>query len=246
METELWPNLVAACTAARVPLFLVNARLSERSFAGYRRFAALTQPMFASLAGVAAQTADDAARIAAAGATNVVVTGNLKFDVEIADRMRQLGRELRERFGAARPVFLAASTRDGEEALILDALARGALPDRTLTVIVPRHPQRFDEVAALLAARGIAFARRSANAAGRGRRRRRARRFAGRAAGLLRGRRRRVRRREPAAVRRPEPHRGDRGRHADARGSAHVQLRRSRRQRDRGGRRRCASRTRTR
>ncbi len=165
METELWPNLAAACAAARVPLFLVNARLSERSFAGYRRFAALTEPMFASLAGVAAQTADDAARIAAAGATNVVVTGNLKFDAEIADRMRQLGRELRERFGAARPVFLAASTRDGEEALILDALARGALPDRALTVLVPRHPQRFDEVAALLAARGIAFARRSANAA---------------------------------------------------------------------------------
>jgi 3-deoxy-D-manno-octulosonic-acid transferase len=165
METELWPNLAAACAVARVPLFLVNARLSARSFAGYRRFPALTEPMFASLAGVAAQTADDAARIAAAGATNVVVTGNLKFDAEIADRMRQLGRELRERFGAARPVFLAASTRDGEEALILDALARGALPDRALTVLVPRHPQRFDEVAALLAARGVAFARRSANAA---------------------------------------------------------------------------------
>ncbi len=165
METELWPNLAAACAAARVPLFLVNARLSERSFAGYRRFSALTAPMFASLAGVAAQTAEDAARIAAAGATNVVVTGNLKFDAEIADRMFMAGRAMRERFGAARPVFLAASTRDGEEALILDAIARGALPGRTLAVIVPRHPQRFDEVAALLAARGIAFARRSEEAA---------------------------------------------------------------------------------
>ena len=164
METELWPNLTAACAAARVPLFLVNARLSERSFAGYRRFSALTEPMFASLAGVAAQTAEDAARVTAAGGTNVVVTGNLKFDAEIADRMLQLGREMRERFGAARPVFLAASTRDGEEALILDAIARGALPDRAVTVIVPRHPQRFDEVAAMLAGRGIAFARRSANA----------------------------------------------------------------------------------
>ena len=164
METELWPNLTAACGASRVPLFLVNARLSERSFAGYRRFAALTEPMFASLAGVAAQTAEDALRVTSAGAPNVVVTGNLKFDAEIADGMLQLGRAMRERFGAARPVFLAASTRDGEEALILDAIARRALPDRTLTVIVPRHPQRFDEVAALLASRGIAFARRSANA----------------------------------------------------------------------------------
>jgi len=164
METELWPNLAAACAVARVPLFLVNARLSERSFTGYRRFAVLTQPMFASLAGVAAQTADDAARVEAAGATNVVVTGNLKFDVEISAGVRADGDAMRGRFGAARPVFLAAQTRDGEEALILDAIARGALPEGTLTVIVPRHPQRFDEVGALLAARGIAFVRRSANA----------------------------------------------------------------------------------
>jgi 3-deoxy-D-manno-octulosonic-acid transferase len=153
METELWPNLAAACAVARVPLFLVNARLSERSFTGYRRFAVLTQPMFASLAGVAAQTADDAARVEAAGATNVVVTGNLKFDVEISAGVRADGDAMRGRFGAARPVFLAAQTRDGEEALILDAIARGALPEGTLTVIVPRHPQRFDEVGALLAAR---------------------------------------------------------------------------------------------
>ena len=101
METELWPNLAAACAAAHVPLFLVNARLSERSFAGYRRFSALTAPMFASLAGVAAQTAEDAARIAAAGATNVVVTGNLKFDAEIADRMLH-GRDARCASASAR------------------------------------------------------------------------------------------------------------------------------------------------
>ena len=164
METEVWPNLTAACAAAHMPLYLVNARLSPRSFAGYRRFAALTQPMFAALAGVAAQTADDARRLAAAGATGVAVTGNLKFDAEAPPGAADAGRALRARFGAARPVLVAASTRDGEEALLLDALARGALPAGTLVVIVPRHPQRFDGVAALLTSRGVAFVRRSADA----------------------------------------------------------------------------------
>ncbi len=138
-------------------------RLSEKSAAGYARFPALTRPMFASLAGVGAQTATDAARIIAAGAHDVTVTGNLKFDVAVAPESEPLGRELRVGFGVARPVFLAASTRDGEEALLLDALARHALPVQTLAVIVPRHPQRFPVVAELLRARGIPFVRRSDN-----------------------------------------------------------------------------------
>jgi 3-deoxy-D-manno-octulosonic-acid transferase len=163
METEVWPNLTDECAKAGVPLFLINARLSERSLRGYRKASPLTQPMFAALAGVAAQTAQDAARLTVAGATSVTVTGNLKFDAEIAAAALDLGRELRQRFGAARPVWLAASTRDGEEALVLDALASGALPAQTLTLIVPRHPQRFAAVADLLAARGIPFVRRSAN-----------------------------------------------------------------------------------
>ena len=163
METEVWPNLTDACAKARVPLFLINARLSERSLRGYRKVASLTQPMFASLAGVAAQTAEDAARLTVAGAPSVTVTGNLKFDAEIGAAALDLGRELRQRFGATRPVWLAASTRDGEEALVLDAVARGALPAQTLTLIVPRHPQRFAAVADLFASRGIPFVRRSAN-----------------------------------------------------------------------------------
>jgi 3-deoxy-D-manno-octulosonic-acid transferase len=163
METEVWPNLVAACRRRGIPLCLVNARLSENSAAGYARFPALTRPMFASLAGVAAQSATDAARLIDAGAHDVTVTGNLKFDVALAPESEALGRELRVRFGDARPVFLAASTRDGEEALLLDALARHALPAQTLTVIVPRHPQRFPVVAELLRARGIPFVRRSDN-----------------------------------------------------------------------------------
>jgi 3-deoxy-D-manno-octulosonic-acid transferase len=112
---------------------------------------------------VAAQTAADAARLLEAGAHDVTVTGNLKFDVALAPESVALGRELRGGFGVARPVLLAASTRDGEEALLLDAQARHPLPAQTLTVIVPRHPQRFPAVAELLRARGIPFVRRSDN-----------------------------------------------------------------------------------
>jgi len=163
METEVWPNLVAECSARGVALFLVNARLSERSLAGYRRLPALTRPMFAALAGAAAQTQEDARRLREAGAADVAVTGNLKFDVRIDDALRARGHALREMFGAGRPVWVAASTREGEEALLLDAIAARPLPADALTVIVPRHPQRFDEVAALLDARAIAYVRRSAN-----------------------------------------------------------------------------------
>jgi 3-deoxy-D-manno-octulosonic-acid transferase len=164
METEVWPNLTSACARSGIPVFLVNARLSERSLRGYRRFASLTRPMFASLSGVAAQTDADAARLAQAGAREVATTGNLKFDVEISAEARTRGQAMRERFGAQRPVFVAASTREGEEALLLDAIARAVLPPRTLVVIVPRHPQRFDEVAALLDARGLRYERRSGGA----------------------------------------------------------------------------------
>ena len=164
METELWPNLVALTRAAAVPIYLVNARMSPRSAAGYARWHALSRPMLSSLSGVAAQTEADAARLAELGAPAAVVTGNLKFDVEVPDTAAALGRELRDRFGAMRPVWIAASTRDGEEALILDALAARSLPQGALSVIVPRHPQRFAAVADLLRSLGIPFVRRSSNA----------------------------------------------------------------------------------
>jgi 3-deoxy-D-manno-octulosonic-acid transferase len=164
LETELWPNLLAGTRAAGVPVWLVNARLSEKSAAGYARIPALSRPTFAALTGVAAVAAADAARFVALGAPAPVVTGNLKFDVQVPDAAPALGRELRLCFGEQRPVWLAASTRDGEEALILDALAAHPLPARTLTVIVPRHPQRFGVIAELLRHRGIPFVRRSDNA----------------------------------------------------------------------------------
>src|SRR5574340_479696 len=160
METEIWFNLIHACRATGVPLLLLNARLSERSARGYARFARLTREALGGLAAVAAQTEEDAARLTGLGAKNVAVTGNLKFDIEPPAALLELGRRLRAQFGTARKVFLAASTRDGEEELLLDALQRVQIPG-LLLVIVPRHPQRFAEVAALLEQRGIPFRRRS-------------------------------------------------------------------------------------
>lgn len=164
METELWPNLIAACRDARLPLLLVNARLSERSAGRYASFPALTREALRGLAAIGAQSAADAARLGALGARDVTVTGNIKFDIEAPHAQLELARELRARYGN-RPVWLAASTREGEEALILDAWKRVGAGNAALLVIVPRHPQRFDEVARLATERGFGVQRRSENAA---------------------------------------------------------------------------------
>jgi 3-deoxy-D-manno-octulosonic-acid transferase len=160
METEIWFNLAATCRIAGLPLFLVNARLSERSARGYARVGQLTAEALRNLTAIGAQSAADAGRLEALGATAVNVTGNLKFDSGNMPAAQELGRTFRARFGDTRPVFLAASTRDGEEDILIDALASIAVPD-LLCVIVPRHPQRFEEVATLLQRREIPFQRRS-------------------------------------------------------------------------------------
>lgn len=159
METEIWPNLYAACAAGGIPAYLVNARLSERSARGYHKAAALFRPALACLAGVAAQTDADAVRLASLGATDPRVTGNMKFDVAAPADTIERAEALRTLF-AGRFVFLAASTRDGEETMILDTCLELDIPD-LLLVIVPRHPQRFAGVAALLESRGVEFVRRS-------------------------------------------------------------------------------------
>ena len=168
METELWPNLIAACRQAKVPLWLVNARLSERSAKRYATFPVLTRQALQGLVAIGAQTASDAARLAALGAQRVTVTGNIKFDIEAPPEQLELGRELRARCGK-RPVWLAASTREGEEALILAAWKKAmqevGADTTALLVIVPRHPQRFDAVAKLASEHGFALQRRSGNAA---------------------------------------------------------------------------------
>ena len=161
METELWPNLIAGAKARRMPLLLVNARLSARSQRGYRRLLNLFRPAFDSLRAVAAQTPADAERLMSIGAQRVSVVGNLKFDVIPSPEKLQLGTQWRQKLGA-RPVWLAASTREGEESLILDAFVRLNRPD-LLLLLVPRHPQRFREVRALIEERGLTLCRRSEN-----------------------------------------------------------------------------------
>ena len=164
METEIWFNLIRACHMTDVPLVLLNARMSEKSAQAYSRFARLTRNALNELTSLAAQTADDATRLTSLGAKNVSVMGNLKFDIEPPGAMLKLGKQLREQFGMTRKIFLAASTREGEEVLLIDALKDIRIPN-LLLVIVPRHPQRFADIASLLEQHGILFQRRSENRA---------------------------------------------------------------------------------
>jgi 3-deoxy-D-manno-octulosonic-acid transferase len=163
METEVWPNLIALCAERGVAVALVNARLSERSLRRAGRFGRLMTDAARAISLVAAQTEGDAERVRSLGVANVAVTGSIKFDVVVPAAALDTGAALRARIGARR-VLLCASTRDGEEALILDAFKR--LPSRPagmLLLLVPRHPQRFDDVARLVQSRGLALARRSEN-----------------------------------------------------------------------------------
>jgi 3-deoxy-D-manno-octulosonic-acid transferase len=164
METELWPNLIHASRLRGIPVYLINARLSGKSYEGYQRFPGLMRETFAQVSAVAAQSAGDAGRLTALGAGNVAVTGNLKFDLEPPGVQLELGKAWRERYGSARPVLLAASTRDGEEALLIEAFKTLGAAD-ALLVIVPRHPQRFEAVAALLERSGLRYQRRSTDVA---------------------------------------------------------------------------------
>lgn len=162
METELWPNLIAACAQACVPLLLVNARLSDKSARRYARFPNLTRAALRNLSAIAAIGAEDARRLQALGAPAVEVFGNMKFDLAAPAAQLALGQDFRNRAGG-RPLFLCASTREGEEALILDAWEKvgGGTAGNALLAIVPRHPQRFDEVARLVESRDLKLQRRS-------------------------------------------------------------------------------------
>ena len=179
METEIWPVLTAACADRGIPLVLANARLNEKSLASAKRLAWLARPTYASLAAVWAQTEADSHRLVSAGARVDGVFGNLKFDAT-PDSI-QLGRAARLREKLPKPVVVFASSRDGEEGQLLDILqhlrhappvgwspAAGKkvhLPIQAVQwMIVPRHPQRFDEVAQLIESKGFVCARRSAPA----------------------------------------------------------------------------------
>ena len=159
METEVWPALLLEAQRSGLPMVLANARLSARSRAKGDRLGALMHPTMATLTLVLAQTEADARRLRASGARAVQVMGNLKFDMAVPPELLARGHRWREALGRA--VVFAASTREGEEAPLLQAWMRLPAP-RPLLLLVPRHPQRFDEVAEAVAAAGLAGLRRSA------------------------------------------------------------------------------------
>jgi 3-deoxy-D-manno-octulosonic-acid transferase len=174
METEIWPNLLAACRGAGIPVVLANARLSDKSLRQAQRLAWLSRPAYGALSAVWAQTEADARRLTEAGAPTPQVLGNLKFDANPDAGQCARGRSWRQ--AAGRPVVLLASAREGEERMLLEAL-QSFKPFRPLVqdssapaamkkgaaqwLIVPRHPQRFDEVAALVESYGLRLSRRS-------------------------------------------------------------------------------------
>ena len=171
METELWPNLFGECQRRGVPLVLANARLSEKSAARYKRFGSLFRGIFSASSLIAAQTRADADRFVAIGARRdrTHLVGNIKFDVEADAGVMHRGHELRASVGAMRPVWIAGSTHAGEEEQVLAAQRQLEThrPD-ALLLLVPRHPDRFPAVAALLDRRQFRFARRSSGGAADG------------------------------------------------------------------------------
>lgn len=164
METELWPNFIAACERRAIPVVLANARLSERSARGYARFARLTAPMLARLQLIAVQSAAEAQRFLQLGARPeaVQVTGSIKFDLQVDAQLLARATACRADWGA-RPVWIAASTHAGEDEIALAAhrqlLARWP---QALLILVPRHPERFNSVYELCQRQGFATCRRSA------------------------------------------------------------------------------------
>jgi 3-deoxy-D-manno-octulosonic-acid transferase len=164
METELWPNLFHACRDRQVPLLLVNARLSAKSMAGYLRVKRLVARTLGNISEIAAQGEADAQRFERLGAQPEVITvsGNLKFEQRMPPSLLERAEVLRRDWGTGRPVWIAASTHEGEDELLLDvfSLLRGRFPD-CLLVLVPRHPERFEPVAELCRQRGLNIVLRS-------------------------------------------------------------------------------------
>lgn len=164
METELWPNIIRSCDKQQIPVILANARLSEKSAKGYAKFPKLTQPMLQGLDLIAAQHRNDGQRFIDLGIDEhkVDVTGSIKFDISVPEQSLAQGQALKKQWGEERPVLVLASSHEGEDDLILNSYQE-LLVDfpNLLLVIVPRHPERFDEVAALVLDRELHLVRRS-------------------------------------------------------------------------------------
>lgn len=165
METELWPNLFHACQARGVPILVANVRMSERSMRGYQRVARLTRATLRTVRAFAVQTQTEAQRLLALGALPeaVHVTGSMKFEMRLPASLQEQAEVLRRDWGAGRPVWIAASTHEGEDEPVLAAHAalKRELPD-ALLVLVPRHPERFAAVARLCQKAGFRTVQRSA------------------------------------------------------------------------------------
>lgn len=149
METEVWPNLIHVCNKRKLPVMLANGRMSERSCKGYQRLSVLLKSMFSKINIIAAQTGQDAKRFITLGADpeDVIVVGNLKFDQKLPEDIEERSLQLKEQLGSKRPTWIAASTHEGEEEKVLSAHQKilKKLPN-CLLVLVPRHPERFDQV----------------------------------------------------------------------------------------------------
>ncbi|QFY43556.1 3-deoxy-D-manno-octulosonic acid transferase [Candidatus Methylospira mobilis] len=165
METEIWPNLYRACRCAAIPVVIVNARVSGRSARGYARLGALTREALADVRCIAAQTEADRQRFVALGSRcdETLTTGNIKFDIELPAEAAANAAMLRKNcFGVLRPIWIAASTHEGEETQVLEAFKRIRADHPELVLILaPRHPERFDAVAELCCAAGWKLVRRT-------------------------------------------------------------------------------------
>jgi len=163
LETEIWPNMIDQCHRFEVPVFLINARLSERSAQGYERVRGLAAPIMKKITWIAAQAEKDAQRFRRIGVApeSVEVTGSVKFDVDISEATRAAALRCRQSLGK-RPIWVAGSTHSGEDVQLLEAhrIVLEQHPE-ALLIIVPRHPERFDSVAQLVADNGFKLARRS-------------------------------------------------------------------------------------
>jgi 3-deoxy-D-manno-octulosonic-acid transferase len=162
LETEIWLNFYTSARRQGIPLMLANGRISDTSFKRYQRLHRLTAAALAEVDCIATQSEQDQQRFIALGAppARTTMAGNLKYELQLPDTLRAEGLTLRLQLGSEREVWLAASTREGEEAVVLEAF-QSVLQEfpRALLVIVPRHPQRFDEVARLVEANGLRLSR---------------------------------------------------------------------------------------
>ncbi|MFN3786374.1 MAG: lipid IV(A) 3-deoxy-D-manno-octulosonic acid transferase, partial [Thiothrix sp.] len=169
LETEIWANLYAACAQRQVPLLLANARLSTRSMRGYARLGGLVRQTLAHVSRIAARAAQDAVYFQQLGAdpTRLVVCGNIKFDLVVPPELVERGRLLRQQWGAKRPVWVAASTHQGEDEQILQVFTqlRAGIAHDILLILVPRHPERFAAVTRLCRDTGLPVVSRSSGGA---------------------------------------------------------------------------------